>query len=292
MQQITKSGSPGLTFNSRNIFIVISFHVIALAALFTFSWTNLAVLLIGNWVVGGLGVGLGYHRLLTHRSFSVPKWLEYTLTIFGTMSVQDGPVKWVSTHRIHHRYTESSRDPHSTRAGFMWAHLFWILRGTAQDHNSATMAKYVPDLIEDKIHLLIDKFYYVPLLVSGAALFLIGGIPMVIWGVFARVVFGWHSTWFVNSAAHFWGKRRFQTDDDSTNNWLIALLTFGEGWHNNHHARPSSARHGLRWFEFDLNWMTIRVFEKLRLASRVRIFDQESQVVQGRVAEPSPSLNA
>ncbi|MDH3530176.1 MAG: fatty acid desaturase, partial [Acidobacteriota bacterium] len=136
--------------------------------------------------------------------------------------------------------------------------------------------QYVPDLIGDRFYVGIDKLFYLPLVISGALLFLIGGLPMVIWGVFVRVVFGWHSTWFVNSAAHFWGRRRFQTDDDSTNNWFIALLTFGEGWHNNHHARPSSARHGLKWYEFDLNWQTVRIFRMLGWADRVRLHDAKS----------------
>jgi stearoyl-CoA desaturase (delta-9 desaturase) len=276
MQQIAKTGAPGLKVNLKNTLLVISFHLIALAAVYTFSWTNLAVMLVGNWVVGGLGVGLGYHRLLTHRSFVAPKWLEYTLTVFGTMSIQDGPVKWVATHRIHHQHTEVTGDPHSTREGFWWAHMFWILRGTAQDHDEGTLKRYVPDLVGDRFHTWLGKYFYLPLIISGVALFLIGGLPMVIWGVFVRVVFGWHTTWFVNSAAHFWGKRRFQTDDDSTNNWVVALLTFGEGWHNNHHARPSSARHGLKWYEFDLNWQTVRVFRLLGWADRVRLHDAKS----------------
>ncbi|MBA2736057.1 MAG: fatty acid desaturase, partial [Pyrinomonadaceae bacterium] len=119
------------------------------------------------------------------------------------------------------------------------------------------------------------KYYYVPIVLSGFVLYAIGGWSMVLWGVFARVVFGWHSTWLVNSATHFWGTRRFETNDDSTNNWYVALLTFGEGWHNNHHAFPTSARHGLKWYQFDMNWLMIRVFEKLGWAKQIRIFDTE-----------------
>lgn len=259
--------------NWKNLSIVIIFHLLAVAALFTFSWQNLAVMLVGNWIVGSLGVGLGYHRLLTHRSFKTPKWLEYTLTMFGGMAIQDEAPKWVATHRIHHQFTETDADPHSTRPGFWWAHMEWILKGTAQDHDEATLKRYVPDLLRDEFHVLLARFYYVPLIVSGVILFLIGGWSMVLWGVFVRVVFGWHSTWLVNSATHFWGKRRFETKDDSTNNWIIALLTFGEGWHNNHHAQPSSARHGLKWYEFDMNWLTISLFEKLGWAKEIRPFE-------------------
>ncbi|HLM00621.1 MAG TPA: fatty acid desaturase [Pyrinomonadaceae bacterium] len=279
MQQNITEFTPLRTtgINWKNLFIVSTFHLLALAALFTFSWKNLAVMLVGNWIVGSLGVGLGYHRLLTHRSFKAPKWLEYTLTIFGALAVQDDAPKWVATHRIHHQFTETDKDPHSTRPGFWWAHMEWILQGTAQDHDPATLKRYVPDLLKDKFHVALARFYYVPLIISGVILFLMGGWSMVLWGVFARVVFGWHSTWLVNSATHFFGTRRFETKDDSTNNWAVALLTFGEGWHNNHHAQPASARHGLKWYEFDLNWLTIRFFEKLGWAKQIRAFEAKAQ---------------
>jgi len=257
--------------NWKNVAILTTFHLAAVAAFFTFSWQNFAVLIIGNWMVGSLGVGLGYHRLLTHRSFQTPKWLEYTLTILGTMSVQDPPEKWVATHRIHHRFTETENDPHSTRPGFWWAQAGWLIRGTAQDHDDDTLDKYVPDLMRDKGHRLISRSWYVPLVASAVALFLAGGWSMVVWGVFLRVVVGWHTTWFVNSLAHMYGKRPFETADDSTNNWMVALLTFGEGWHNNHHAYPSSARHGLKWYQYDMNWMTLQIFRRLGLAYGIKL---------------------
>jgi len=239
--------------------------------------------MIGNWVVGSLGVGLGWHRLLTHRSFRTPKWLEYTLTLLGTMSVQDPPDKWVATHRIHHRFTETEKDPHSTRPGFWWAQAGWLISGTAQDHDEETLNKYVPDLMRDKGHRLISRFFYLPLVVSAMIFFLAGGWSMVVWGVFVRVVVGWHTTWFVNSLAHMFGKRPFVTTDDSTNNWFVALLTFGEGWHNNHHAYPASARHGLRWYQFDMNWITIRLLGMLGLADSFKlprpvVEDQRTQI--------------
>jgi len=257
--------------NWKNVAIIGTFHLAALAAFFTFSWQNFAVMMIGNWVVGSLGVGLGWHRLLTHRSFRTPKWLEYTLTLLGTMSVQDPPDKWVATHRIHHRFTETENDPHSTRPGFWWAQAGWLISGTAQDHSEETLNQYVPDLMRDKGHRLISQFFYLPLVVSAVIFFLVGGWSMVVWGVFLRVVVGWHTTWFVNSLAHMYGKRPFETTDDSTNNWLVALLTFGEGWHNNHHAHPASARHGLRWYQFDMNWITLRIFKMIGLADSLRL---------------------
>ena len=273
MENVIEIEQSRRNINWKNLSIVITFHLLIIPALFMFSWQNVAAMLIGNWIVGSLGVGLGYHRLLTHRSFKAPKWLEYTLTIFGGMAIQDDAPKWVATHRIHHQFTETERDPHSTRPGFWWAHLEWIVRGTAQDHDEETLKRYVPDLLKDRFHVLLARFYYVPLVLSGFILFAIGGWSMVLWGVFARVVFGWHSTWFVNSATHLWGNRHFETKDDSTNNWWVALLTFGEGWHNNHHAQPSSARHGLKWYQFDMNWLTIRLFEKLGWAKDIRAFE-------------------
>ncbi len=275
MQNVIEIEQSRQNINWKNLSIIISFHLLTIPALFMFSWENLAVMLIGNWIVGSLGVGLGYHRLLTHRSFKAPKWLEYILTAFGTMSVQDDAPKWVATHRIHHQFTETERDPHSTKPGFWWAHIGWILKGTAQDHDKATLKKYVPDLMKDKFHIFLAKYYYVPLILSGFLLFAIGGWGMIFWGVFVRVVVGWHTTWFVNSLSHIFGRRPFETNDDSTNNWFVAVLTFGEGWHNNHHAYPSSARHGLKWYQFDMNWMAIRLFEKLGWAKQIRVFDTE-----------------
>lgn len=276
MQNIIEFTPPRLGPNWKNIAIVTFFHVPAVLAFFTFSWPNLAALIIGNWIVGSLGVGLGFHRLLTHRGFKAPKWLEYFLTVLGTMSIQDSPDKWVATHRMHHAYVETEKDPHSTRSGFWWAQIGWVLWGTAQDHNAAALDRYVPDLVKDKGHALIARYHFVPIIISAIILFAIGGWTMVIWGVFARVVVGWHTTWFVNSLSHLFGKREFDTRDDSTNNWFVALLTFGEGWHNNHHAYPTSARHGLKWYQFDMNWIAIRLFEKLGWAWDIRVYREKA----------------
>ena len=280
MQNVIEFENRRTGLNWKNVTIIASFHLLAIPALFTFSWQNVAALLIGNWIVGSLGVGLGWHRLLTHRGFKAPKWLEYTLSIFATMSIQDSPDKWVATHRIHHAFTETDKDPHSTKFGFWWAQMGWIVWGTAQDHDAATLKKYVPDLIKDRGHALISRFYYVPIIISAAIFFAIGGWTMVVWGVFARVVVGWHTTWFVNSLSHIFGSRPFDTGDDSTNNWFVALLTFGEGWHNNHHMSPTSARHGLEWYQFDMNWIAIRILEKLGLATNIRVFDAEKRPLE------------
>jgi len=262
------------------IFMII-FHVGAVAALFMFTWEALFVTLALWWVAGSLGVGMGYHRLLTHRGFKTPKWVEYFLTTCGTLSLEGGPIQWVTTHRIHHAHTEEpGLDPHTPREGVWWSHMGWILTGRAQQHDEATIQRYAPDLAKDPFHLWLSRWYFLPLTLLGLALFLVGGWPMLMWGIFLRVTVGLHFTWLVNSATHMWGTKRFETTDDSTNNLLIALVTFGEGWHNNHHAHPRAARHGLTWYEIDINWYGIRALQLLGLAHSIKLIQSPKSKVQ------------
>lgn len=258
---------------THTIIFVTSFHLLSIWALLNFSWQNLLALGITWWIAGSFGIGLGYHRLLTHRGFKTPKWLEYLLTVFGTLAIQGGPLSWVTTHRIHHAFTEMDKDPHSPKGGVFWSHMGWIFKGGAQEHSPATHERYSPDINKNKFYLFLNNFYWLTNIPAGIILFAVGGWSMVLWGVFLRTVWGWHSTWLVNSATHIWGTRRFDTRDTSTNNALIAALTFGEGWHNNHHAYPRSARHGLKWYEIDANWIQIWALEKLGLAKDVYAFD-------------------
>jgi stearoyl-CoA desaturase (delta-9 desaturase) len=251
------------------ISVVTLFHILAVGALFTFSWSNLLAAVITWWVAGSWGIGMGYHRLLTHRGFKASKPIEYFLTFCGTLGLQSGAINWVATHRMHHAFTETEKDPHSPRSGTFWAHVGWIFQGTAQNQTEETKWRYAPDLMKDKVHRFMSNYYWVTPVVAAVILFAIGGFSMVLWGIFLRQVIGWHSTWLVNSATHLWGSRRFETKDDSRNNGLIAALTFGEGWHNNHHAHPRSAKHGLTWYEFDVNWVQIKFLEKLGLVSDV-----------------------
>jgi sn-1 stearoyl-lipid 9-desaturase len=263
--------------NWNTITAVAIFHVFAVVALFTFSWQNLLAAFILWWIAGSLGIGLGYHRLLTHRGFAAPKWLEYTLSVFGTLALQSGPLTWVTTHRLHHAFTETDKDPHSPRHGTYWAHIGWIFRGTAQNQTWPTMVRYCPDITRDAFQVALNKYYYVPIVVAGLILFAIGGWTMVVWAIAFRTVFGWHMTWLVNSATHLWGTRRFETRDDSRNNALIAAVTFGEGWHNNHHAYPRSARHGLAWYQIDINWIQIWAMEKIGIIKDVYQFDENEE---------------
>ena len=262
--------------NWHTMFFVSAFHVSAVVAFFTFSWQNLLAAAITWWIAGSWGVGLGYHRLLTHRGFKSPRWLERFLATCGSLALQSGPIAWVTTHRIHHAFTETDKDPHSPRNGTYWAHIGWIFRGTAQMQPKAVVQRYSPDLLRDSYLVWLEKCYYVIPVVAALILFAIGGWQMVVWGIFLRTVVGWHSTWLVNSATHLWGEQRFETTDDSRNNGWIAALTFGEGWHNNHHAYPRSARHGLTAREFDVNWQQIRLLEKLGLIKDVYALDLEA----------------
>ncbi|MGI9106079.1 MAG: acyl-CoA desaturase [Pyrinomonadaceae bacterium] len=249
---------------------MVIFHVGAIAALFMFTWKALFVTLALWWIAGSLGIGMGYHRLLTHRGFKTPKFVEYFLTVCATLTLESGPIQWIATHRIHHSHTDAPGDPHSPRDGTWWAHMGWILTGTAQQHDEATLRRYAPDLIKDPFHVWLSKWFWVPVVVLGVLLLVFGGWSVFFWGMFLRTTFGLHATWLVNSATHLWGTRRYETTDDSTNNGLIALLTFGEGWHNNHHAHPRAARHGYTWYEIDMNWYGIRVLQMLGLATDIK----------------------
>src|SRR5277367_1863308 len=164
------------------------FHVGAIAALFFFTWKALFVSIFLWWVSGSLGIG--YHRLLTHRGYRTPKWVEYFLTTCATLALEGGPIFWVATHRIHHQFSDHEGDPHSPIDGKWWAHMGWILTGKSMHHDTTTLARYVPDLAKDKFHVWITKYNYVPVIVLAVALLLIGGLPFLTWGIFLRTVFG------------------------------------------------------------------------------------------------------
>jgi stearoyl-CoA desaturase (delta-9 desaturase) len=259
------------TLNSTTAIALGVFHVGAIAALFFFSWTAFWTALILNWLALSLGIGMGYHRLLTHRSYKVPRVIEYFLTICATLALEGGPIFWVGTHRIHHQHSDKEGDPHSPRHGAWWAHILWMVFGKGYHNETKLMGRYAPDLNRDAFHRWINTWHWVPLTVLGLGLLAFGGVGVMLWGIFLRVTVGHHVTWAVNSITHMYGARRFQTRDDSTNNWWVALLTFGEGWHNNHHAHPTSARHGLAWYELDITWLEIRLLQALGIAKSVKV---------------------
>jgi len=270
---------------------MLAFHALAVVALFFFTWKAFFTAVFLYWVAGSLGIGMGYHRLLTHRGYKTPKWVEYFLTTCAVLALEGGPIFWVATHRIHHQFSDKEGDPHSPRDGKWWAHMGWTLVGKSMHHDTNTLSRYVPDLAKDKFHVWITKYHYVPMIVLGAVLLAVGGLPVFLWGIFLRTVVGLHATWLVNSATHLWGSRRFKTRDDSTNSWWVALLSFGEGWHNNHHAHPVSSRHGLAWYEIDLNWYGIWTLSKFGLAREVYRY-RLSEKKQAEEPAPAPVVAA
>jgi fatty-acid desaturase len=249
------------------------FHMGAVAALFFFTWPAFFTALTLYWISLSLGIGMGYHRLLTHRSYKPAKWIEYVLATCGTLALEGGPMFWVATHRIHHQFSDKEGDPHTPRDGKWWSHIVWMLVGEATHCNTEQCSRYAPDICKDRFLVWLSKYHCVPLVVLAIGLLAFGGLPFLLWGVFFRVTMGLHATWMVNSLTHFWGSRRFATRDSSRNNWFVALWTFGEGWHNNHHAYPTSARHGLAWYEIDMSWLAIRFLKLLGLVKSVHAAD-------------------
>ena len=283
---IKKAAGPQYSLTTVNVItagIMVLFHILAVIALFYFSWTNLLVALALHWAAVGFGISLGYHRLHTHRGYKTSKAFEYFLAFCGTLTLEGGPIFWVAVHRQHHQHSDQPADPHSPRVSPFWSHLGWVIFGEANHNNTAIMSRYAPDLGRDRFYQWLSTYHWVPLTVLGLTLLAVGGWPLVNWAIFLRVVVGLHATWLVNSATHLWGHRRFATKDDSKNSWWVALLTFGEGWHNNHHAHPVSARHGLAWYEFDPTWLELKVLGAIGLVWDVK-FAKVSQAPEEEAA--------
>ncbi len=236
-----------------------------------FHWSGLVVAALVLYATGGLGITLCFHRTLTHRGLRLRKPLEYALAILGTLALQGDPIRWIATHRKHHAHADAHGDPHDIHGGFRWAHMRWLYKPNDAMPTPEELRHFAPDLYASRFYRSL-KYLHLPLQIGLAGgLFALGGWMFVIWGVFVRLVISYHATWLVNSAAHSLGYRTYRTGDRSTNCWWVALISWGEGWHNNHHAFPYSARHGLRWFEIDPTWWSVRFLALLRLADRIRI---------------------
>jgi stearoyl-CoA desaturase (Delta-9 desaturase) len=256
-------------------------------------WHDLAVLAL-MYVITGLGITVGYHRMLTHRSFQTYKPLEYLWAFLGSMAVQGPVIAWVADHRKHHAHTDAEGDPHSPHVGHgdgvlgalrgLWyAHMGWLFDA----HGRADGEKYARDLVEDRgMRLMSRQFLSIVLigllipaglgyLLSGGTLK--GAITGLIWGGLVRIFMLHHVTWSINSVCHFFGRRRFDVDDHSTNVFWLAPLSFGESWHHNHHAFPRSAVHGLKRWELDPTAWMIKAMRKLRLAWNVVEITPERQ---------------
>ena len=266
---------------------LILIHLLALCVFipYTFAWWGIPLVLVGNFIFGSIGINLGYHRMLTHKASSFPRWLERLFVLCGVCSLEGSPLWWVCVHRKHHQYSDDEGDPHSPQENFYWGHMEWIYKPTPEQRSLSTFEKYVPDLLSDPFLRWLHRgnkwvLVYVLHALAIAALglgigFLVGesteravqiGVQIFLWGVVVRTVYVWHITWLVNSASHRWGYRNYGTGDKSRNNWFVALLTNGEGWHNNHHATPRACSQGHRWWELDLTFTFVRMLERVGLA--------------------------
>ncbi len=274
------------------VFAVVGVHLLALLAFLPwfFSWTGLLLVPLGMYLFGTVGTCVGFHRLLTHRSFSCPRWLERTFVLLGTCCMMESPPYWTAVHRQHHQFTDEERDPHSPLKSFFWSHFGWYMIRVDPQWRAELLQRYAKDVMRDPLYAFLERNHnWLGLLViswvaffgAGWGIALALGAPMtdalqfgasiLVWGVFVRTVEVFQATMCVNSITHLWGYRNYNTKDNSKNNFCIAILTTGEGWHNNHHADPRSARHGHFWWELDIAWLTIRALGRIGLAWDVSI---------------------
>jgi stearoyl-CoA desaturase (Delta-9 desaturase) len=254
-------------------------------------WTDLLLFAV-FYVLTGYGVTLGFHRLLTHRSFQTHRWVEYILAVIGSMAVQGPVMSWVADHRKHHAHTDQEGDPHSPHghgggfkgavSGLWYAHMGWLFDRAGQAEHD----RYARDLYEDRGMRFIHAAFPLWVLIGIAIPFAIGyavdgtlggAVTAAVWGGAVRVFMLHHVTWSINSVCHFFGRRRFDVEDHSTNVFWLAPLSFGESWHHNHHAFPRSAMHGLRWWEVDPTAWLIRAMKRSRLAWNVIEITPERQ---------------
>ena len=267
------------------------YHLLALLAFLPwfFSWTGVVLGALGLYVYGTLGINLCYHRILTHRGLCVPKWLERSFATLGICCLQDTPARWIAIHRLHHQHADLQRDPHSPLVTLLWGHIGWVF---VQNRDTADMVeyeRYVRDILKDPYYLALEvcDLWLLWINLAQWLVYFAGGLgvgwliygeimPAVqfassiwLWGVIVRTVVVWHITWTVNSLAHRWGYQTYETGDNSRNNWFVAWISNGEGWHNNHHADPMAAAHGHKWWEFDVTWRTVQLLERIGLATNV-----------------------
>lgn len=260
---------------------MVVFHLACLGAFFTGTSSIALWVALGMYVIRAFGITAGFHRMLAHRSFKANRPVQFVLTLFGSLAVQGGPLWWVAHHRTHHRYTETDKDIHSPRTqGFWNAHMGWMMKPESFLENGANAR----DLHRFPELKFLQRNYAAIIFGEMAVLFAIGwllnvinpalgtsGLQMLVWGFFISTVALWHATFMVNSVCHRWGGQPHDANDDSTNNLIVGILAIGEGWHNNHHKYPYSARHGLRWWQFDLTWVLLRMMNATGLISDLRL---------------------
>jgi stearoyl-CoA desaturase (Delta-9 desaturase) len=241
-------------------------HLLCFGAIWTGVTVEALILCVVLLVVRTFGVTGGYHRYFSHRAYKTSRFFQFLLAWLAQSSAQKGALWWAAHHRVHHKYSDQPEDVHSPiQRGFWYSHVGWILDDTAETRwdKIQDFAKY-PEL------RFLNRFYLLPPIVLGVASFLIAGWPGLFVGFFWSTVLLWHNTFLINSITHLWGKRRYETTDDSRNNWFTALLTLGEGWHNNHHHYQSSARNGFYWWEIDVTYYVLKAMSWLGLVWDLR----------------------
>jgi stearoyl-CoA desaturase (delta-9 desaturase) len=267
-------GSLGLEWGT--VVWIVLLHIGAVASLFCFTWAGALTAVVLFWFTGSIGICMGYHRLFAHRSFKTYSIVRWFLAIVGTLGGEGSPLFWVASHRKHHQFSDEEGDPHSPKDGLWWSHVLWLFP-RSDPHPEKTFQRYAKDLLQEPFHRFLHATFICWHFALGAALLSVGwtawdlrtGVSLVLFGIFLRLTCVLHVTWLVNSASHIWGYRNYETRDNSRNLWWVGLLAFGEGWHNNHHAFPGRARHGHRWWEFDLTYRSICLLEWLGLAWHV-----------------------
>ena len=255
------------------IFLV-TIHAGAIAAPFFFSWWAMGVAAVLYWATASIGICLGYHRYLAHRSMKLAKPAEFACMAMGTISGEGTPLMWSAVHRLHHQKSDQEGDPHSPRKGGWWSHILWLFIARSKRENDILYRRYIPELLERPMLRFFEKSAMWWLIGTGLTLggigYLLSGwygfASFVLWGFCMRMVVAYHATWLINSATHIWGYRNYKTRDDSKNLWWVALFSFGEGWHNNHHAHPTVAPAGHRWWEVDTTWWIIKALRFCGLA--------------------------
>jgi stearoyl-CoA desaturase (delta-9 desaturase) len=242
-------------------------HAAALGVfLVPFSWRWVALCLT-LYVVRMFAITAGYHRYFAHRSYKMKRLPQFLMALLGTTATQKGALWWAAHHRVHHRHSDQPQDVHSpVLEGFWQSHVGWIL----SDAHDETRWELIPDLTRYPELVWLNRFHLVPAVALGAGLALVGGLPAFFWGFALSTVLLWHGTFFINSLAHVWGARRYSTTDDSRNNFWLALITLGEGWHNNHHAYMSATRQGFFWWEIDLSYYALKTLSWLGIVSDLR----------------------
>jgi stearoyl-CoA desaturase (Delta-9 desaturase) len=238
-----------------------------------FQW-QWALLAVASYATRMFGVTAGYHRYFSHRTFKTGRVFQFLLALLGTLSVQKGVLWWAANHRHHHRHSDDEHDIHSpSQRGFWWSHVTWIL----SNRHGETKANEIKDFAQFAELRWLNRFHIVPPLIGLALLYVVGGLPWAIWGGILPTVVLWHCTFTINSLSHIFGSRRYQTKDTSRNNWFLALLTFGEGWHNNHHFHQNTVNQGWFWWEIDLTFYVLKMLSWVKVVHSLRTVSEQTR---------------